>query len=56
MLEKYKKMFAKHLDTVSKLVYNNHTDTMSTCVNGDEGLNHEKSYTGTDHAEAGRDH
>ena len=51
-----KNMFAKHVDMVSKHVYNNYVDTMSKCADDDEGLNHEKSNTGTNHAEAGRNH
>ena len=49
-------ILSKHLDMVSKYVYNVHVDIVSRCADNDEGLKHEKSYTGTNHAEAGRNH
>ena len=46
----------KYIDTVSKCAYNKYVDAVSACIADDEGLNHEKSYTGTNHAEARRNH
>ena len=50
------KIPSKHLDTVSKHAYNVHADTVSACTGNDEALKHEKSFTGTNHAAAGRNH
>ena len=50
-----RKNFLNHIDTVSKYVYNENTDTVSASKS-DEGLNHEKSYSGADHSKKGRNH
>ena len=46
---------AKHIDTLSEWIYNKHADTESARRN-DEGLHNEKSNTGTDCPEKGRNH